>query len=357
MSIFDKDSSRKAGMDPGALVHVGERKVERTRITIIDFDEAGCEERELTTPEACAEYAGKPTITWVNVDGLHDVAAIEQVGRCFGAHQLILEDIVDTNQRPKLDYEKDRYIFIVAKMFQHDPARDDIFAEQVSLLLGPRSVISFQEQTRAGDVFDPVRRRLRSQEGRIRRAGADYLAYSLLDAVVDGYFGVLERLGERVEALEEELVEHPTTETLHHIHALKRQLLFLRKAIWPLREVVSALQRGDSPLIAQETMIYLRDLHDHIIQVIDTVETLRDMTSGMLDIYLSSVSNRLNEVMKVLTIIATIFIPLTFIVGIYGMNFRYMPEIPWRWGYPLVWAVMLAVGLGMLAYFRRKRWL
>jgi magnesium transporter len=357
MSIFDRDSSRKAGMDPGALLHVGERKVAQTRITVIDYDEAHYEERELTTPDACAEYTGKPTITWVNVDGLHDVSTIEQVGRCFGAHHLVLEDIVDTNQRPKLDYEKDKYIFIVLKMFQHDAARDDVFAEQVSLLLGPRSVLSFQEQTREGDVFDPVRRRLRNQEGRMRRAGADHLAYSLLDAVVDGYFGVLERLGERVEALEEALVEAPGAKTLHDIHGLKRQLLFLRKAIWPLREVVSALQRGDSPLIAQETMIYLRDLHDHIIQVIDTVETLRDMTSGMLDIYLSSVSNRLNEVMKVLTIIATIFIPLTFIVGIYGMNFHHMPEIPWRWGYAMVWAVMLTVSLGMLAYFRRRRWL
>jgi len=357
MSIFDRSASQKAGLTPGTLVHIGERKADRTRITVIDFDETHYEERELAAPTECREYTGKPTVTWVNVDGLHDVETIEQVGKCFEAHRLVLEDIVDTSQRPKLDSEKDKYIFIVAKMFQYDEREDDILAEQVSLLVGRHSVVSFQEQKREGDVFGPVRRRLRRQEGRVRRAGADYLAYSLLDAVVDGYFGVLEQLGEKVEALEEELVGNVTPQTLHRIHTLKRELLILRRGIWPLREVVSGLQRGDSPLIAAETTIYLKDLHDHIIQVIDNVETLREMVSGILDIYLSSISNRMNEVMKVLTIIATIFIPLTFIAGVYGMNFRYMPEIGWRWAYPTLWSGMLLVAAGMVVYFRRKRWL
>jgi len=334
-----------------------DRGAERTRITVVDYDDAEhYEERELTDPAACAAYAGKPTVTWVNVDGLHDVAAVEQVGQCFQAHPLILEDIVNTNQRPKLDFEKDKYLFIVLKMFQSDQA-GDVVPEQVSLLLNRHSVVSFQEQKREGDVFDSVRKRLRNGEGRIRQAGPDYLAYCLLDAVVDGYFGVVEQSGERVEDLEEELVRNPDPDTLHRIYALRRQLLVLRKAIWPLREVVSELQRGDSPLIAPDTQIYLRDLYDHVFQVMDTVETLREMVAGMLDIYLSSISNRLNEVMKVLTMFSTIFIPLTFIVGIYGMNFVHMPELRSRWGYPGVWVVMAAVGLTMLSYFRRKKWI
>jgi len=333
-----------------------DRGAERTRITVVDYDAEHYEERELTDPAACAEYTGRPTVTWVNVDGLHDVAAVEQVGKCFQAHPLILEDIVNTNQRPKLDFEKDKYLFIVLKMFQSDQA-GDVVPEQVSLLLNQHSVVSFQEQKREGDVFDSIRKRLRNAEGRIRQAGPDYLAYSLLDAVVDGYFGVVEQSGERVEDLEEELVRNPDPDTLHRIYALRRQLLVLRKAIWPLREVVSELQRGDSPLIAPDTQIYLRDLYDHVFQVMDTVETLREMVAGMLDIYLSSISNRLNEVMKVLTMFSTIFIPLTFIVGIYGMNFVHMPELTSRWGYPGVWAVMVAVAVTMLSYFRRKKWI
>jgi magnesium transporter len=356
MTVFDRGSQRTAGLDPGALVYVGERKAERTRITVVDYDPAHYEERELADAAACAEYAGKTTVTWVNVDGLHDVAVIEQVGKCFQAHPLILEDIVNTSQRPKLDFEKDKYLFLVLKMFQTDLA-GEVVPEQVSLLLNRYAVVSFQEQKREGDVFDSVRKRLRNGEGRIRQAGPDYLAYSLLDAVVDGYFGVVEQFGERVEDLEEELVGSPGPGALQRIYALRSQLLALRKAIWPLREVVSGLQRGDSPLIAADTQIYLRDLYDHIFQVMDTVETLREMVAGMLDIYLSSISNRLNEVMKVLTMFSTIFIPLTFVVGLYGMNFVYMPELRSRWGYPGVLAVMALVSVTMLFYFRRKKWI
>jgi magnesium transporter len=357
MSIFNRHASRKAGMIPGALVHTGERKVEQTRLTVIDFDADHIEEREIEKPDECSLYRGKPTTTWINLVGLHDVDTVAQVGECFGAHGLVLADVVDTNQRPKLDHEKDRYIFVLLKMLQYDHDDGDIVAEQVSLLLSPDSVVSFQEQKREGDVFDPVRRRLRRQEGRIRTAGADYLAYSLLDAVVDGYFYVLEQLGEEVENVEDELVSDVGAAALYRIHTLKRQLLIMRRAIWPLREVVSGLLRGDSPLISPDTMIYLRDLHDHVMQVIDNVETLREMVAGMLDIYLSSVSNRMNEVMKVLTMIATIFIPLTFLAGVYGMNFRHMPELGMRWAYPAVWTVMLVTAAIMVIYFRRKRWI
>jgi magnesium transporter len=208
-----------------------------------------------------------------------------------------------------------------------------------------------------GDVFDPIRDRIRNGKGRIRKMGADYLAYALLDSIVDNYFIIMEKLGERIEFLEEELVTHPTAETLRVIHQLKREMIFLRKAVWPLREVVGGLERGESSLLKEATRIYLRDVYDHTIQVIDTIETYRDMISGMLDIYLSSISNRLNAVMKVLTIIATIFMPLTFIAGIYGMNFKFMPELEWRWGYPAVWLVVVFIGISMLIYFKKKRWL
>jgi magnesium transporter len=240
-------------------------------------------------------------------------------------------------------------------MLSFHARRREVQSEQVSLILGPNFVISFQEA--GGDVFDPVRERIRTGKGRVRKMGPDYLAYSLIDAVVDNYFIILENLGERVEALEEKLISDPKRETLHALHVLKREMIYLRKSVWPLREVISGLERAESGLIKEPTGIFFRDVYDHTIQVIDTVETYRDMLSGMLDIYLSSISNRMNEVMKVLTIIATIFIPLTFIAGVYGMNFKFMPELEWRWGYFLIVGIMLAIGLVMVIYFRRKRWM
>jgi magnesium transporter len=240
-------------------------------------------------------------------------------------------------------------------MLDYDREESKIKVEQVSLILGENFVISFQETE--GDIFNPIRERVRNNKGRVRKMGADYLAYVLIDAVVDNYFLILEALGEQIESMEEELVANPTPETLQTIHNLKREMIFLRKSVWPLRELISGLERGESALIRESTGIYLRDVYDHTIQVIDTVETFRDMLSGMLDIYLSSVSNRMNEVMKVLTIIATIFIPLTFLAGIYGMNFEFMPELRWHWSYPLVWCVMIVIGVAMIFYFKRKKWL
>ena len=349
-----KRTSKKVGLPPGALVHIGEKKAEKAKITIIDYDETRFEEKEAKTIEECLPLKDRPTVTWINVDGLHQVEILEKLGDCFRLHPLVLEDILNTGQRPKVE-DFDDYIYITLKMFHSEDENDEIAEEQVSLILGPRFVRSFQE--REGDVFNAIRERIRSARGRIRKMGADYLAYALLDSVVDNYFIVLEKLGEKIEFLEEELVTNPTTETLQIIHNLKREMVFLRKSVWPLREIISGLERGESTLIQESTGIYLRDVYDHTIQVIDTVETFRDIISGMLDIYLSSVSNRMNEVMKVLTIIATIFIPLTLIAGIYGMNFQYMPELGWRWGYPLVWLAMLVIGAIMLVYFRRKRWL
>jgi len=349
-----KKRSRKAGLPPGTLVHIGEQKAEEVRIIIIDYDEAHFQEKEIKTVEECFLFKDKPTVTWINVDGIHEVEVLELLGECFGLHPLVLEDILNTDQRPKLEDFGD-YIFVVLKTFSYNDQSDEVEPEQISLILGPSFVLSLQE--REGDVFNPIRERIRSGKGRIRRMGADYLAYCLLDSIVDHYFVVLEQVGEEVEFLEEELVANPTPETLQTIHNLKRDMIFLRKSVWPLREVIGALERGESSLIRESTGIYLRDVYDHTIQVVDTIETFRDMISGMLDIYLSSVSNRMNEVMKVLTIIATIFIPLTLIAGIYGMNFQYMPELGWRWGYPVVWLVMLVIGVVMLVYFRRKKWL
>lgn len=346
--------TKKAGLPPGTLVYEGERKVEKVRITIFDYDESHFKEREVGKVEECFPYRDEPTVTWINIDGLHDIELIERIGTQFGIHPLVMEDIVSVGQRPKMEDFED-YIFFIIRMLSYDGVKGEVESEQVSLILGKNFVISFQE--REGDVFEPVRERIRSQKARLIRHGADFLAYALLDVVIDNYFSILERVGDRVESMDDQIVENPVPGTLAEIRRLKGEMIYLRKSVWPLREVVSAMERMDTDLIADSTEIYLRDLYDHTIQVIDTIESLRDMISGMLDIYISSVSNRMNEVMKVLTIIATIFIPLTFIAGIYGMNFEFMPELKFPWSYPAVWGVMIVIGLTMVMYFRRRRWL
>jgi magnesium transporter len=346
--------SRKKGLSPGSLVHVGERKVDRPRITLIDYDGDHFLEKEVATVEECFPFNETSSVTWINIDGVHDPEVIDKLGRAFGLHPLIQEDIMTTSQRPKLD-DLETSIYVVSRMVELNGEEKEIVTEQLSLVFGRNFVLSFQE--RPGDMFDPVRERIRHGKGRIRKLGPDYLVYALLDAVVDHYFVVLETVGERIEALEDELVADPRQETLHTIHALKREMLFFRKSVWPLREVVAALERTESRLIHPTTNIFLRDVYDHVIQVIDNVETFRDMLSGMLETYLSSVSNRMNQVMKILTIISTIFIPLTFLVGVYGMNFEHMPELKWRFGYFFVWGIMLAVGVGLVYFFKRKKWL
>jgi len=346
--------SQKAGLPPGTLIHIGERKTEKPRIRIIDYNEEQVEEKEAKTIEECFPFKDKPTVTWINIDGIHQVDIIEKLGSYFGLHPLLLEDILNTEQRPKMEDFGD-YIFFVLKMLYLGDNKEEMEAEQVSLILGSNFVISFQE--REGDVFAPVRDRIRKHKGRIRKAGSDYLAYALLDAIVDNYFLILENVGEKIEDTEQRLAIKPDPETLMSIRELKKEMIFLRKSIWPLREVINGLDRSESPLIHESTNAYLRDVYDHTIQIIDTVESFRDMISGMLDIYLSSLSNKMNEVMKVLTIFASIFIPLTFIAGLYGMNFRFMPELEWQWGYFAVLFVMVLAGGSMLLYFRRKKWL
>ncbi len=358
MPRFFKRVSKKAGLSPGTLVHVGKRKVEKTVITVISYSEGDYEKRTVAKISEAISMIKPRKTTWINIDGLHEVGIIEELGGRLGIHPLVLEDIVNTGQRPKFeDFEK--YMYIVLKMLSFDQHEQVTNAEQVSLLLGKNFVVTFQE--RPGDIFDPVRNRIEKGKGKTRKSGPDYLAYALMDAIVDGYFSVLESFGEKIEGKEVGLVDDPKSDELQEIHGLKREMIFLRKSVWPLRDVISGLDRSDSDLIREKTRIYIRDVYDHILRVIDTVETFRDMSSSLLDLYLSSLSNRMNQVMKVLTIIATIFIPLSFFAGIYGMNFNTgyplnMPELNWEYGYPALLVFMLSLSLLMLFYFRRKNW-
>ena len=353
-SKFFKKASKKAGMSPGALVHVGEQKVEIARITLMSYDQAGFEERELRRIEESFAYKDRPPVSWINIDGLHEVELIEKIGTHFNIHPLTQEDIVNTGQRPKVeDFEE--YVYLVFKMLQYDDTTQHITSEQVSLILGPHYLVSFQEAQ--GDVFNPVRERIRRGRGRIRKSGPDYLAYALMDAVVDHYFLILEKMGERIEQFEEQLHAQPTPELLQAVYDLKRELIYFRKQVWPMREVLSIWQKSESSIVEEANNVFVRDVYDHTIQVIDTIESFRDIISGMMDLYLSTVSNKMNEVMKVLTIMATIFIPLTFVAGIYGMNFKFMPELEWKWSYPLLWVLLIAIFFSMMVYFKRKKWL
>jgi magnesium transporter len=294
-------------------------------------------------------------MSWINISGLSDLKIVEAIGNHFDIHPLVMEDILNTTQRPKFEEFSDHF-FIVMKMLYFDENEKEVQIEQVSILAGRGLVITFQEKE--GDVFNSIRERIRGGYGRIRKMGADYLAYTLIDAVVDNYFTILENIGERMELLmEEELLVEPVHETSQKIYELKRELINIRRAVWPLRELIGGIEKSESHLIAESTRIFLRDLQDHTIQVIEVVESSREVISGMLDMYLSVISNKMNQTMKVLTVIATIFIPLTFIAGIYGMNFKYMPELTWRWAYPVVWAVMIGIGVSMIFFFKRKKWM
>ena len=342
----------KAGAPPGTIVYHGKRTSENVRLTLIQYNETQYSEKDFYDLSECLDCVSPDTIKWINVDGIHKVEVIEALGRRFNIHPLTLEDIVNTSQRAKFE-DYDSYVVAIMKMIYYD---NEIHSEQLTVVLLEGMVISFQE-VHGGDAFEMIRSRLRQGKGRVRKMGADYLAYALLDAVVDCYFSILEKVGDRIEVLEEEVMDEPSKDILKQIHHMKREMIFLRKAVWPMRELINNLERSETELVKPSTDIYLRDLHDHAIRVIDTVETFRDLLSGMMDIYLSSVSNRMNEVMKVLTIITTIFVPITFIVGIYGMNFDNMPELHSEWGYPLTWASIIITVSILLYYFKRKKWL
>ncbi len=343
-----------AGEPPGTVTYVGEERTGSPSITVIDYDADSIRETVVENVEEAFPYRDEQSVMWINVDGVHEPDPIQQIGEHFGIHALIQEDIANTEQRPKIEDFED-HVFVALKMLTYNEEERLIKAEHVSLVIGSNVVVSFQETS--GDVFDPVRERIRNGRGRIRYNGPDFLAYALIDAIVDNYFDILEQVGEDMEQIEDDLMVASDPDTLKQIHQLKQEMLYLRRSVWPLREVVNTLERGDLPVVADDTRQYFRDVYDHTIQVIDILETYRDMLSSMTDLYLSVASNRMNEVMKVLTVTATIFIPLTFIAGVYGMNFEYMPELTIWWAYPAVLGVMGVIAITMIGYFRHRGWL
>ena len=351
---FVRRQVKGAGVAPGTLVHTGEQKMERVRLRALDYDGAVLRESEVDTLDGLLELRDSSSVSWINVDGLHDIDLVRDLGEHFGLHPLVLEDIVHVGQRPK-EEAYPGYDAIVLPMLEWDAEGGFVREEQLSLILGPTWVLTFQE--RVGDAFEPVRERLRAAKGRIRERGADYLAYALIDAVVDRYFAVLERIGSATEEIELSVLDRPGPDAMTRLHRLKRELIVLRRAVWPVRDLLNGILRGDSERFEDETRVFVRDVYDHSVQVIETVESLRDVVSGAIDLYLSNVSHRTNEVMKVLTIMASIFIPLTFMAGIYGMNFENMPELAVPWAYPALWGAMIAVAMGMVVYFRRRGWM
>mgnify|MGYP006302507607 CR=1 FL=1 len=345
--------SKKTGLPPGTLIYIGEKKSERVRIDVFEFDRDTYDEKTDVTVEECSTCIGDTKkVTWINVTGLHDVGLMESIRHIFGIHPLIMEDILNTEQRPKLEDLEDS-LFLVLKMVR--PLEKEYGMEQISAMLKENCVITFQEQK--GDVFESVRARIRKNTGRIRKEGADYLLYALVDSIVDGYFPYLEYVSESLDTTEEKMLEVSGVDLLQELHLRKREIILIRKNAWPMREVINTLVHGGLNLVTDTTNLYLKDVHDHVMQIAETTESLRDVVTGLLDLYLSTASARTNDVMKVLTIIATIFIPLTFIAGIYGMNFVYMPELTSKAGYPAVLSVMAIVAGGMLLYFKKKKWL
>ena len=354
--VFDffKKRTETIGLPPGSFVHIGEKKVDSTIISVIDYDSRQVNHKVLKNVDESFPFKDSPTVTWLNVSGLHEVDTLQKIANHFGIHPLVIEDILNTGHQPKTEiYEE--YIFIIAKMVLFDGENETTETEQVSIIMGKHFVITFQEKE--GDIFDPIRKRIANPKGRLRQQGPDYLTYALLDVIVDNYYLIIQDLDSIIEELDEKVLESAEKSLIHNIQHLKRETLLLRKTIWPLRIAINTLMEEDTTLISDFTSPYLRDLYDHTNQVADTIETFREIVAGTMDVYLSTLSNRMNDVMKILTIIATIFIPLTFIAGIYGMNFQYMPELSWPWGYPVIWLVMVSIGLSLVTFFRRKKWM
>lgn len=347
-----KKRGSKLGAEPGTLIHIGEAAA-APHLSILRYSAETVEEKVLTDAAEARRLLRDDSLLWVRLDGLSR-DAVAAVGAAFDLHPLLLEDVLNTDHRPKLE-DYDDVIFLIVKTLDFDPERHLVRARQVSIVLGRNYVITFSEEP--GDLFADVRSRILSGQARARRMGSDYLAYRLIDTVVDHYFALLEQIGDHIENLEDRLLLRPDQRLLQRVHRERRELILLRRSVWPLREVIGGLQRDDTGLVTPAVQVFLRDLYDHTVQVVDTVETYRDLVTGMLDLYLSSQSNRMNEIMKVLTIMSTIFIPLTFIVGVYGTNFDVLPELHWRWGYAMMWVVMIVVAVAMLFFFRRKGWI
>ncbi len=354
MARFLQKKEGTIGQVPGDLVFIGEQKVAEATIRVIDYDQEQLSDQHLQDIKEGLIYKDRSTVTWININGLHDTKLIRELGTGFGLHALVLEDIVNTGQRPRME-EYDEYLFFALKMMRYDEETGKVRSEQLSMVLGKTFLLTFQEQP--GDVFEPVRERIRKQRGRIRKVGIDYLAYALLDTIVDNYLFIIERLGERIEEIEDKILDNPSQEVLASINNYKREMNYLRKTIRPAREFILHLSRLDSDLLQEKTLPFLKDLLDLSNQAVDVIDSYRDMLSDHLNIYNTQISNRLNEIMKVLTIFSAIFIPLTFIAGIYGTNFENVPELHFRYSYFIMWGVMIVVAGFMLRFFRRKCWL
>lgn len=352
MKKIIRKTSYKAGLSPGTLVHIGEQLLDKIAISLIEYNSETFLQKDDISIDECIEYLKTPTPTWINICGLHDVNTIEKIGKYFQLHPLIQEDIVNSTQRAKLD-DFNETIFIVLRSLKKEDQH--IKDEQISLVLGKNFIMSFQESNPR--LFDPIRNRMQNPSSRLRTSDPDFLCYSLIDLVVDHYFAILETEDLELEELDKALISKPNTNTLVKIQAMKRELGLIRKAVWPLREVISKFSRTENPLVSQTTKIYLGDVYDHVIHTIDTIENFREISSVQLDLYMSSISQRLNEVMKVLTIMSTIFVPMTFIASFYGMNFANMPELQWEHGYLYALALMLSIAIFMLFYFKRKGWI
>jgi magnesium transporter len=349
-------ASQKAGLPPGSLVHVGDKRPGQTIISVINYTPQEIVEASPASIEEALDFYGGDSTSWIIIEGLANVDVVEAIGARFKIHRLVLEDILSTHQRPKFE-EYDDYLFIVLKALvatDHNGFKVDY--EQISMLVMAQGVLVFKEKR--DELLAPVQQRIRTSKGRFRSLGSDYLTYSILDAIVDQNFVLMDTLDEAITVVEDALLSgEPSTNILNTIQNLKRQVVSIRRYISPVRELVSEMLRSESALINEKTHIYLRDVSDHAIRIVESVELHRDIISGLLDIYISSVSNKMNEVMKVLTVFATIFIPLTFLTGIYGMNFEYMPELGWHWSYPILWVIFISLPAGLLVYFKRRHWL
>jgi magnesium transporter len=350
-----KPKRKSAGLPPGTAVYTGEvSKEKKVTINVIDYNGENVSEKEITNPAECTLYKTKETVSWIDVEGIHNTGIIEEISNSLSLHPLVIEDILNVEQRPKME-EYENYIYVVLKMFHIGKNNSEIIPEQVSIILAKNYLVTFQEGIE-GDAFQEIRSRIRNNKGIITKMTTDYLLYSILDSIIDSYFTVLEVFGDQIENIEEELVNYPSRNTLTEIYRLKREILYMRKSVWPIRESLSKISWVKTELISKNTHLYLRDVYDHTYNVLDTIETYRDMLSGMIDIYLSSISNKLNETMKYLALISTIFIPMTFIASIYGMNFEIMPELKWVHGYWFALILMGLVGLSFLIYFKMKKW-
>lgn len=343
-------SRQKIGLPPGTLVYTGKKKIGPIKIKVMDYTGEELHELYISKIEDLKKYLHSDSVSWINVVGVHNTDVISRIGECLEIEPLTLEDVVNVHSRPKISFY-DNYLFLQMKMIYD---KHHVIFEQTSFILGKNFLLTFQEDD--GDVFEPVRERVRTRKWALNKKGNDFLLYSLIDIIVDNYFGVVEKIGDRIDHLESEVFKNPDEGILHRIHLLRKELVMLRKSVWPLREMISHLQKSEQ-YVKRGTKMYLADLYDHVVQVVDSFETYRELSASVLESYLSTVSNRMNEVMKVLTVIATIFIPLTFVAGVYGMNFKNMPELYWHNGYYMILLVMLIAAMGMIIYFKKRKWM